>query len=306
MRVFLRGYDIDNIAYDSSGNYQIKPTQNTNNIYYGQLNTNRTQYIFKNINLKAIIGYEKFDKINTFNIKFVGVRAINENGLNVIDYTSPPQLRTSNIYISGLTFYNNNTSNILCQFTNFNPNEEIVFDNVWFHVGNVGNYLHFFEFSRANPYGKTLDWFRLAGQESATDPANSLLRYLVNSPYITDLDGKIMRASQAQFYYPTNNALFFIYVQDAGDGTLPSHINQTTNTITITVLPENNSWFHHRFTDDIIQDENQTILTAYNPTNPIIDLTFELRDLLTNQLQPVIAEPNNKVYPSLEFILDIE
>ena len=131
MRVYLRGYEIDTIGYDANG-LQLKATQNTNTII-GELNVNRTRYVFKNINLPSILGYDKFHNNQTFNIKLVDIRQVNENTStgNIIDYTSRPHLRTSNVVmsISGTSFLNGKTENILSQFTNFNPNMELTFEN---------------------------------------------------------------------------------------------------------------------------------------------------------------------------------
>jgi len=320
MRVYFRVYEIDGVGYDNNG-YQNKPTQDTNTIF-GTSNINRSQLIFKNINLLSILGRTEFynngrtparptragtePRNDTFNIKVVEVRAINSNGNNVIDYDSPPQLRTSNIVMSGLNFYNGKRENVLTQFTNFNPNEELVFENAFFHRADLEDFRHFYEYGRNNTGGTTLDFYRLMEQESSTTTSlanvgNSLTRFRVNSTTITQLNNKIMRGS----YSSRNGALFAMFVQDAGDGSLPSRVTQLNNNVTITILPENNQWFQRRYTDNVNEDDNNNELTAYIPSSHIVDLTFELRDILTDRLQPVIEEPNGKVYPSIEIVLDI-
>jgi hypothetical protein len=299
MRIVLRAYDIDKVGYDDTTGYQIKPTQATDNVFFGSSNINRSQLTFKNINLMTILGRDKFYNDKTFNIKVVEVRVIVENGNNVIDYDSPAQLRTSNVMLSGLTFCNGRNENLLCHWTNFNPNEELQF-TCQFNSGLVAN-RHIFH-NQTSAGHNTSDFIRLTFNErSLTDPSISLLRYRVNSTVVTDLDNKIMRCTA-----PTPNGNFFnIFVQDAGDGSLPATVSQQNAFVTITVLPENNQWFHRRFTDNIQQDEFNNELTAYIASSHTVDLKFELRDILTDQLQPVITEPNGKVYPSLEFVLDI-
>lgn len=316
MRVYLRGYDIDKVGYNVDG-YQVKPTQNTNNVLYGELNINRSRYVFKNINLYAILGYHKVHNMEAFNIKVVDVRAINENDQNVIDYESPPHLRTSNVILSGLTFLNGRNENILTQFTNFNPNEELVFERVFFHRGDIQDYQHYYEYTRTNTRGTTNDFYRFMYQENistnvSTNVGLSLTRYRINATptvdptipnNISSLNGKIMRAGRA---VRAGDTLFLLYVQDAGDGSLPVRTGaQNNGLVTITILPENNQWFHRRFTDNVNEDDFNNELTAYLPQDTNMTLTLELRDILTNTLQPVITEPNNKVYPSLEFVLDI-
>lgn len=305
MRVYFKAFNIDEVGYAVNG-FQEKPTQATDNVIRGVANINRSQLTFRNINLMTILGVQRIKQGGTFNIKLHAVRAINENGNNVIDYDSPPQLRTSNVFISGLTFLNGKNENYLCPFTNFNPNEELVFENAFFHRADLEDFRHFYEYGRNNTGGTTLDFYRLMEQESSTTTSlanvgNSLTRFRVNSTTITQLNNKIMRCS----YSSRNGSLFAMFVQDAGDGSLPSRVTQLNNNVTITILPENNQWFHRRFTDNVNEDDNNNELTAYIPKSDTIDLTFELRDILTNRLQPVITEPNGKVYPSIEFILDI-
>lgn len=319
MRVYFRVDDIDNVDYDANG-YQLKPTQPTNDVIRGVANIDRSQLTFRNINLMAILGYQRVNQGGTFNIKVVEVRAINENGNNVIDYDSPAQLRTSNVMLSGsgLSFLNGKTENLLCQFTNFNPNEELVFENVAFHRGDLNDYQHYYEYSKTNRGGTTNDFYTFMNQENLTTTVItniglSLTRYRVNATptpgdpnlpgNISSLNDKIMRAGRAVRF---SDNLFWLYVEDAGDGSLPARTGaQYNGRVTITILPENNQWFHRRFTDNVQEDDFNNELTAYMPKSDTIDLTFELRDILTNTLQPVIAEPNGKVYPSIEFVLDI-
>ncbi len=106
-------------------------------------------------------------------------------------------------------------------------------------------------------------------------------------PFIRDQDNFFLNITQENNDFPIRLGL----------------INQI---VTIQVLPEINQWFHTRLTDNVAEDENNNELTAYITYDPILNITFELRDIHTNQLQPVITEPNNKVYPNLTFILDIE
>ncbi len=312
MRVYLKGYDIDNVGYNVDYSYQEKPTQATDNVLYGEANIDRSKYVFKNINLRSILG-NKFDNKKTINIKVVDIKAIQEYNVldasgnainNIIDYNSPAILRTSNVVLSGLTFFNGKNENVIGQYTNFNPNEELVFQNVQFHRGDLSDFQHFYHYNHNNQGGSTLEWYRFLSQETSLTAIDSLTRYRVTSSTITQLNNKIMRGSRAT---RTDDNYFSTRVQDSGDGTLPTRVTgQVNNTVTITILPENNTWFHKRFTDDIDEDEAQNEITAYLPSHQInIDLTFELRDILTDKLQPVITEPNGKVYPSIEFVLDI-
>lgn len=305
MRLYLRGYDLDKVGYDANG-LQLKATQNTNTIN-GELNINRSRYVFKNINLASILGYDKFYDSKTFNIKLVDVRQVNETGapFNIIDYTSRPHLRTSNVVmsISNTTFLNGKTENIISQFTNFDPNLELTFENVFFNTGNVTDFNHRFQYSATNQGGSTNEFYRFLLQgNSTTATTNTLNRMQISSTDITQLNGIIVKYAQPVRF---DNDLFTVSVVDGAIGALPSRVTQTNGTITVITFPEYQQWFHRRFTDDIHQDDNNNELTAYLPQHQFnIDITLELRDILSNQLQPVV-DPANKVFPSLEFILDI-
>ena len=303
MRVYFRAYDIDEVGYDING-YQAKPTQPTNNTIRGVANVERSQLTFRNISLMTILGHQRVNQGGTFNIKLHAVRAINENQQNVIDYESPAHLRTSNIVMSGLNFYNGKQNNVLTQFTNFNPNEELVFENVFFLTGNLADFEHYYDYNRTNQGGQTNDFYRFLWNQLVFSSATSLIRYRFNSSTITQLNNKIVRGGRPT-RQPAENNNFLMNVTDAGDGTTPARVTQTNNTVTITVLPENNQWFQRRYTDNVHEDDDNNELTAFIPSSHIVDLTFELRDILTDRLQPVIIEPNGKVYPSIEIVLDI-
>lgn len=295
MRYLLRTYDLDSVGYDVNG-YQIKPIANTTSTK-GYVNLERSKMVFNNIDISHI------DTLSSYiTIKLIGVEAINENGQNVIDYNSPPHLRTSNIVLSGMDFTNGVSTNIVGQFTNFNPNEELVFQSVFFHRGDLSDFTHYYQHVSTSVLGpQTPDFFRFL-TDYETIASNSLTRFRITSSTITQLNNKIMRASRPRL---TSDSLFIIDVADAGDGTLPARVNgQVNNLVTITVLPENNQWFHRRLTFDIEEDLEDIELTAYNPQTSTINLTFELRDLITNQLQPVVSN-SGKVYPSLNFIIEI-
>jgi hypothetical protein len=306
MRVYLRGYDIDKIGYDANG-FQLKATQDTNTIN-GELNVNRSRYVFKNINLASILGFDKFQNNKTFNIKLVEIRQVMENSsaLNTIDYTSRPHLRTSNVImsISNTTFLNGQTENIISQFTNFNPNFEVIFENVQFSSGNTSDFNHRFQYSATNQGGSTLEFYRwLLQGNSTTASGTTLNRMQISSTTITQLNGMIVRYAQP---VRIDDNILSVSVVDSAFGGLPARITQSNGTVNINTFPEFQQWFTRRFTDDIHQDDNNNELTAYLPKGFNVDITLELRDILTNRLQPVVVDNNiQKVFPSLEFIFDI-
>jgi hypothetical protein len=303
MRVYFRCYDIDKTDYDTN-DYQIKPTQDTDNIIYGYANKERSQMTFRNINLYSILGFTQFENNEILNIKVIDIKAINENGQNIIDVDSPPQLRTSNVVLSGLKFTNGKKENVIGQLTNYDPNEEILFENVYYHRGDLNDFQHYYDIR----FVGTSEWIRYAYDNNEfTNVADSLLKYRIISPNtIPLLDNKIMRCIMVK----TSDTLYLTSVLDASttsSNILPARIpiDFVNRFVSIQILPENNQWFNKRFSDDIQEDNSNLELTAYMPLQSSIELTFQLRDILTNQLQPVITETNDKIYPSIEIILEI-
>ena len=261
MRIVLKNYDITKIGYNVNG-YQDKPTQDINNVIYGSSNKERSKMTF-NLNLIAILGLKKFKNEKTINIKVVGIKAIFENNQNIIDSISEPVLRTSNIYMSSknLTFLNNKNKNLIGIFTNYNPNEEIFIDNIYFHRDDGSDFLHYYDIRFRNT-----SVFVKIGYDDITSSINSLLRYKMICPNVSVLHNKIMRGSM--FKVQDNNNLYFMNVVDSNDGSLPIRVpfEFVNQFVAIQVLPENNQWYHKRF-DNIYEDDSNIELTTYMPND---------------------------------------
>jgi hypothetical protein len=179
------------------------------------------------------------------------------------------------------------------------------FENVFFHTGALENYQHYYH----KLLGNCGPWERLVfdnPQTAYNDPSTSLLRFKITSNFITQLNDKIMKG--AGLPIPGRSDLFIVKVIDDGSIVpLPLKITQpqVNNFVNIQVLPQTNQWFNKRISDDVEQDENNIELTCFMPTSPIINLEFQLRDILTDRLQPIVNEYDNKVFPSLQIVLDI-
>ncbi len=63
----------------------------------------KDEYIFGFVDLG-----DEYDERDTFNIRLMSVQAIRENSANLITYNSNSNVRTSNIWMKGLNFINNN------------------------------------------------------------------------------------------------------------------------------------------------------------------------------------------------------
>ena len=327
MRIVLKCVDIDKVTYNN--NYQNKPANNTNTIN-GYVNKERTKYTF-NLNLYAMLGSQAIAKSKTFNIKLLNMICINEQGQNIIDYSSASVLRTCNIVMSGLNFCNGKNENILCQFTNIDPNREVYINKVYLHRGDLNNYLiycnvtdsnnaandtgsyGFFAYLYENVDGGTLT---LTNGNPITNKLLTYGRFIRNSTgnnsyfdnkpfYLFNFGGSGANFRTFNWYDPTNTIPSSIPL------TTDSNVGFVNQSFDFQTLPVTNQWFNN---NRLNQDrhigsnyDNMTEVSAYIPQAMTdINITFELRDLLNNQLIiPANFGENNKVYPCIEFVLEI-
>jgi hypothetical protein len=233
---------------------------------------------------------------------------ISNTSQNIIDYSSPPHLRTSNIFIKGLNFCNNKSENLLGYFTNINPNEELSIDVVIRY--NMGNFTMFIRSNTDNVLGyQSYDFvdifFDKALSHLSSYPQRLIFKNTYNQAILNILDNKIFTIKE--FTFDNSNYILTCVFEDP---TVPASYIDVLNgnyPITIQTLPLINQWYYVNRNDKHNNPDNSNLeLSAYiNKQNPYINLTLELRDVMTDTLQPVITEINNKVYPNLEFILDV-
>ena len=228
---------------------------------------------------------------------------------SIIDAVSPPHLRTSNIYLksSNLTFLNNKTENIIGQFTNFNPDEQILFRNVMVRydifVNPIGYRMYFRHQNTTNLSGDGTEIIKNCyGRKNY--PQRFVLRNAYNNPLfntIQDIPFRIL-----DFYKDGGTYIGFLQFEGNAPPNVGSLVNMTCDFET---LPTDNQWYYINRNEECYEMDKSNIelyayLPKYNTTN--VEFTFELRDILSDRLQPVINEPSGKVYPQLEFILDID
>lgn len=301
MRIFLTTSLIDKLTYDVNNN-QAKGITDSDNII-GFSNSNRTQFTFRNINLFNIFGTD-ISKKKTFNIKIKEIRNNNEQGQNIIDYSSRPHLRTCNLFLKSnlLTFFNGLNENIIGQFTNIDRRQEKEYRlSVRYDVGAYKMYVRIrslgsFNTRDGNEFIK--DFF-----SQKYPQFNQRLMFLntENNILFNNIEQKPFTIIATTF--PSVSAYEFTLLFE--DGTIPSGITGINNALcSIVTIPTDNQWFILNDIEDTEMDTSNIELTAYMPTSHLIDLTFELRDIMSDQLQPVVPN-DNKVYPNLVFVLDI-
>ena len=294
MRVILKTVDVDNIKYDAN-NLQEVPTGENYSVY-GYSNVYRTKIIFNNINLPSILG-SKFSKNKTFNIRVVNVNIINDNNNTngLINSKSLAVYRTSNLYMYSTRLKPINGANeiLISQLTNFDPNYEFRIEKMQFLRGYEIDFVHIIRQS-----------------EVGNEIFNKF--YLSNSPFTsfsfryencsaTDINNKI---AQVNSWYRVHADGAFYFVITSPNNDIPIRISsaQTSRSFDMQIVPQNDAWTVRRLTDDFIND----FICEYTYTMPDdynIDLTFEIRDLLTNKLQPVLGTV--AYWPSVEIVLDI-
>jgi hypothetical protein len=227
---------------------------------------------------------------------------------NIIDYTSQPHLRTSNIFIKGLNFCNNKSENLLGYFTNINSNEELSIDVVIRY--NMGNFTMFIRSNTDNVLGyQSYDFVDIFFDKTLSHlssyPQRLIFKNTYNQAILNILDNKIFTIKD--FTFDNSNYILTCVFEDPAVPASYTDVGNGNFPITIQTLPLVNQWYYVNRNDKHNNPDNSNLeLSAYiNKQNPYINLSLELRDVMTDTLQPVINETNNKVYPNLEFILDI-
>lgn len=296
MRVILRTADIDRVYY--SNNFQAVPTAENSSIV-GYSNRFRTKFIYKNINLPLILGKEFRKNQNMINIKVVEIRIINENGntnpIQVINSQTSGVYRTSNIfmYSNRLTPINGLKEILIGQLTNFDPNEEFILEKCRFVRGDQVNFQH-----------------TIAGNYLASG-IELWNFHLKNNPFIAwsfiyknttnnDLNDKPVQVINSAITGLNLN----LSIQSIYGSNIPTRINSAFNNtdFDMYVIPNALRWTTRKYNDD--EEINYLCEYSYNiPEDNLIELTFEVRDILTNELQPILS--NDIYFPSIEIVLDI-
>lgn len=278
---------------------------------YSYTNQARTQMKLR-INLRSILGTKEYDSKEVFCIKLNDLHTIVERGQNTIDNTSPAWIRTSNIVMYGdnLNFVGGANEIILGQCGNFNPNDEPDYF-LFYHRGdsNYGNSQpNQFLISRLNTTGNfdSSEFFErilFPVNNNTAEKAVRKWRWNATTGGTTNppMENKEFFITNAGVY----NSQFYLMIINIPNET-PTYRSGVNFPIAITGVPLDNQWTMVKGDDSIPNDNDYGIEAWFHkPKNDYIDITLELRDLLQNRLQPVMAIPNNKVIPPFTFVFDI-
>lgn len=277
---------------------------------YSYTNQSRTQMKLR-INLRSILGTKEYDSKEIFCIKLNDIHTIVERGQNTIDNTSPAWIRTSNIVMYGdsLNFVGGANELIIGQATNFNPNDEPDYF-LFYHRGDTGttgtNNSFLINRGLANGSLDSYEFFVSKLFPINNNPAEKGVR---KWRWNATAGGNTNPPMENKEFFITNaNVYSATYYRMTVDipGEEPASRSGVNFPIVITAVPLDNQWTMVKDDDSLANDNDYGIEAWFHkPKNDYIDITLELRDILLNQLQPVMAIPNNKVIPPFTFVFDI-
>lgn len=320
VRVHFNPARTDGVNYIPAG--RLATTTGDSENSYSFVNQARTLMKFR-INLKSILGTKEFNSKDMFSIKVSDIKPIvDASQLSpLINQVSPGWIRTSNLVMSGPNFLSDKKEMVMGQVGNFDPNEETSYE-IEFHRGDYawgGEYVLYFRLNGGGTANRD-------GQEFGH---SVILPFAENQ--LEELATRRFRWNyrQQQGYSPgaftdTNPSLEgkTIIITDAIAGGTGGAwlicqydvVGETENVlrtgsnfpVTLSVLPNFPTWYMYKRDVNITNDHDYGIEAwFYKPQTDYIDITLELRDLLLNQLQPVMAVPADKVLPPFTFIFDI-
>lgn len=272
------------------------------------------------LNLRSILGSKQFDSNEILCIKLADVQAVNESGSTLVDDTSPGWIRTSNIIISGPNFVGGANELILGQATNFNPNEEFQLA-LEYHRANLdpGNiYLRYLTVLNSDTQNGNYEGAEFA--LSYLQPINNNAIEKGNRNWRWNYREQPNYQQQATDTNPSLENKVFTITSSTLSGvnfniikiSIPGENTNITRSgtnfpITLTSVPNTpTQWYMVKRDYTQANDYGYGIEAWFHkPKNDYIDVTLELRDLLMNQLQPVMTIPDGKVLPLFTFVFDI-
>lgn len=324
VRVHFNPARTDGVNYIPEGRLDVTTGDSENS--YSFVNQARTLMKFR-INLKAILGAKEFNSKDMFSIKISDAKPIVDasQASPLINQNSPGWIRTSNLVMSGPNFLGDKNEMIMGQVGNFDPNEETSYD-LEFHRADLR--------AGASFNNEYVLYFRL-NSGGAANMDGQEFGHTTLLPFANDLQFAELATRRFRWNYrqqDTYNNIFtdtnpslegktIIITNAVAGGTNGSWlicqydvIGETENVlrtgsnfpVTLSVLPNFPTWYMYKRDVNITNDHDYGIEAwFYKPQTDYIDITLEIRDLLLNQLQPVMAVPADKVIPPFTFIFDI-
>ena len=102
---------------------------------------------------------------------------------------------------------------------------------------------------------------------------------------------------------PTNTRLEDIRIVSTNQNTTwVTNANNVNLTVYFEFLPNAN--LNYNFVENKSQQINNELLTFYKPANDVVNIILEMRDILTDKIQPIAATTG--IYPSYTYHLEID
>jgi hypothetical protein len=282
---------------------------------YSYTNQARTQMTFR-LNLKSILGADVFKSKDKFSIKLMDINAICEagNALDMITQNAPSWIRTSNVVMYGPKFVGGQNEVIIGQATTFDDNIQCSF-NLQFERADTGytpNAPGRWLFNRfIDDAPEFYNSYLLPINTNTAEKANR--RWVINyrntgaiytptTPTLENVNFTITNTGLA-----TNTNFFWFDTAITGETAQYRTGTGVRAPVTISSLPLTpEQWYMVKRDYTRPNDYGYGIEAWFNkPENDYVEVTLELRDLLRNQLQPVMPIPQGKVLPPFTFVFDI-
>lgn len=303
VRVVFNPARTDGYSYDASGYVIGSGAVDGASNSYSFVNQARTQIKFR-LNLLSVLGGKEFNNKDVFCIKLNDIHTIVERGQKVIDNTSPAWIRTSNVVLYGANFLGKANEVIMGQCGNFNPNDEPEYV-LRYHRGDLGG-ANSFLINRDNNFGirSAIDFF-----EGMYFPINTNTAEKAVRKWRWNGSGTTNPSMENKEFFVTNvavyNAQYYQMIINIPNETATTRTGNNFNVV-LTAVPLDNQWTMVKG-NYILPNDNDNGIEAWfhKPKEGYVDFTLELRDLLQNRLQPVMAIPNDRVIPAFTFVFDI-
>jgi len=302
-QIILKTVDIDNRKYDENNLLDEGINQTYTNVFTGACNYYRSQIIFNNINLRQCI--KNYNSKNKFNLKLIKIEDVKMRNNTLINETIDNASNLcSNLYINGLDFVGGLKNQRLLTTVK---------------IPNFQNQITAL-FALQGPPGVSYTFFHsAAGQSDST----MLQRFLINNiPQNTvqyfrmrtfnpatgssldpQIENVILEFTSYTIVSTTNTRLENIKIvsnqQNTTWITSPNNVNLT---VYFEFLPNAN--LNYNFVENKSQQINNELLTFYKPANDVVNIILEMRDILTDKIQPIAATTG--IYPSYTYHLEIE
>lgn len=327
MRINFNPASIDNQYYFTTGvrSGRLRPGIETYETLFDYTNAERTRMKFR-IDLRELFGKD-YEKCKYVKIRLTDVKAMfdaNQNS-DTINHVSPGWIRSSNLYMVGQKCVNGTGQHLFGLITNYDPNEETQY-YLEFHRGDLiwnGQYVLYLRCQN----GGLANWDGIEfGHNIVATHAAATPLDVSGIDVRVELQNKRWRWNyrEQHKYSPTTHSDTNPSLENQTititDGVLPSNgwmvLQYETSAfenqalagsnfgITLTQLPSFPNWYNFKRNTSQIDDHQGNDAYIHKPDDNYLDFELQIRDILTDKIQPVLE--TTLQIPPFTFIFDIE